>query len=68
MPNHQDFITVRQAADLIGVSPATLLNWDRAGKLKVVRSPMNRYRLSPKAETLVLPARLRTRPTGEAQG
>jgi len=45
MPNLRDFITIRQAADMIGVSPATLRNWDRSGKLKAVRHPMNRYRL-----------------------
>jgi len=45
MRNLRDFITIRQAADLIGVSPATLRNWDRSGKLKAVRNPMNRYRL-----------------------
>ncbi len=45
MPNLRDFITIRQAADMIGVSPATLRNWDRAGKLKAIRNPMNRYRL-----------------------
>ena len=45
MPNLRDFITIRQAADIIGVSPATLRNWDRGGKLKAVRNPANRYRL-----------------------
>jgi len=45
MPNLRDFITIRQAADMIGVSPATLRNWDRSGKLKAVRHPLNRYRL-----------------------
>ena len=45
MPNLRDFITIRQAADMIGVSPATLRNWDRSGKLKAVRNPVNRYRL-----------------------
>ena len=45
MANLRDFITIRQAADMIGVSPATLRNWDRSGKLKAVRNPANRYRL-----------------------
>ena len=45
MRNLRDFITIRQAADMIGVSPATLRNWDRTGKLKAVRNPANRYRL-----------------------
>jgi DNA-binding transcriptional MerR regulator len=45
MPNLRDFITIRRAADMIGVSPATLRNWDRSGKLVAVRNPANRYRL-----------------------
>jgi excisionase family DNA binding protein len=45
MRNVQDYLTVGQAAALIGVSPSTLRAWDQAGKLKAARNPMNRYRL-----------------------
>ena len=41
----QDYLTVREAAKLIGVSTSTLRAWDRAGKLSAIRNPMNRYRL-----------------------
>ncbi len=41
----QDYLTIRDAARLIGVSPSTLRAWDRAGKLKAARNPMNKYRL-----------------------
>ena len=40
-----EYLTVKAAADLLGVCPSTLRNWDRAGKLKPHRHPMNRYRL-----------------------
>ena len=40
-----DYLTVNDAAALLGVSKATLRNWDRAGKLKARRHPLNRYRL-----------------------
>jgi excisionase family DNA binding protein len=50
MRNLRDFITIRQAADMIGVSPATLRNWDRSGKLKAIRNPVNRYRLYRRQE------------------
>ena len=40
-----EYLTVKMAAELLGVSPSTLRNWDRAGKLKPHRHPMNRYRL-----------------------
>ena len=40
-----DYMTVAQAAEYLGVSPATLRNWDRTGKLKARRHPLNGYRL-----------------------
>lgn len=38
-------LTVGEAAEELGVTPATLRNWDRAGKLKAQRHPINGYRL-----------------------
>lgn len=38
-------LTVAAAAKLLGVSVSTLRNWDRAGKLKPHRHPINGYRL-----------------------
>lgn len=43
-------MTVSPAAALLGVSPSTLRNWDREGKLKARRHPINGYRLYKKAE------------------
>ena len=40
-----DYLTVSQAAERLGVSPSTLRNWDRAGKLTPLRHPVNGYRL-----------------------
>src|SRR5689334_14060773 len=40
-----DYRTVGEAADFLGVSRATLRNWDRAGKLKPRRHPQNGYRI-----------------------
>jgi len=45
-----DYLTVNDAATLLGVSKATLRNWDRAGKLKARRHPLNRYRLYSRGE------------------
>jgi excisionase family DNA binding protein len=39
------FMTVKEAAAFLGVSEATLRRWDRAGKLRARRHPMNDYRL-----------------------
>jgi len=41
----KDYLTVREAAKNLGVNPETLRRWDRAGKLKAKRNPMNNYRL-----------------------
>ncbi len=38
------YLAVQQAAEYIGVSVATLLRWDAAGKLRPVRHPVNGYR------------------------
>lgn len=45
MLNLRDVITIREAADIIGLPSATLRDWDRGGKLKAARNPANRYRL-----------------------
>lgn len=45
-----DYLTIKEAADFLGVSTATLRNWDRAGKLVPHRHPINRYRLYKKSD------------------
>lgn len=46
----QDYMTITEAAEFLGVSASTLRNWDRLGKLKAVRNPMNGYRLYRKSD------------------
>lgn len=41
------FLSVGEAAELLGVTPATLRNWDKAGKLVPSRDPSNGYRRYP---------------------
>jgi PAS domain S-box-containing protein len=43
--NFADVLTISEAADFLGVSTATLRNWDRSGKLKPRRHPHNGYRI-----------------------
>ena len=38
------YLTVREAAKILGVTPLTLRNWDKSGKLKAYRNPINNYR------------------------
>lgn len=39
------YITIKQASKILNVSPLTLRNWDKNGKLKAYRHPMNNYRV-----------------------
>ena len=39
------YLTVKEVADLLGVTPLTLRNWDKKGKLKAYRNPINNYRI-----------------------
>ncbi|MBN9517647.1 MerR family DNA-binding transcriptional regulator [bacterium] len=57
------YLTVKDAAAFLGVSPSTLRNWDRAGKLTPRRHPVNRYRLYRRVD---LEALLRV-PSGPAR-
>ena len=44
-PNLANYLTVGEAAEQLGVSRSTLRNWDKAGKLRPYRHPINGYRL-----------------------
>lgn len=43
-------VTIAEASSYLGVSKATLRNWDREGKLRATRHPFNDYRCYPLAE------------------
>jgi MerR family copper efflux transcriptional regulator len=45
-----EYLTVKLAAEFLGVCPSTLRNWDRSGKLEPHRHPMNGYRLYRRTE------------------
>ena len=48
--NLRDYLLIRDAASFLGVSEATLRNWDREGKIAAYRNPINGYRLFRKAD------------------
>jgi len=48
--NFRDYLLIREAANCLGVSEATLRNWDRSGKIAARRNPMNGYRLFKRAD------------------
>jgi len=45
------YLTLKQVAKILSVTPQTLRNWDNSGKLKALRNPMNNYRIY-KIETI----------------
>jgi excisionase family DNA binding protein len=45
MKKVKDYLRVKEAAELLGVSPNTLRNWASDGKIRVHRNPVNGYRL-----------------------
>jgi len=45
IPRAKRYLTVKEVADLLGVTTLTLRNWDKSGKLKALRNPINRYRI-----------------------
>jgi DNA (cytosine-5)-methyltransferase 1 len=47
---NKKYITVNEVAKLLGVTPLTLRNWDKAGKLVALRNPLNNYRIYKKED------------------
>jgi excisionase family DNA binding protein len=45
VPNLREYLTVTQAASLLGVAANTIRAWDAAGKIPSRRNPANGYRL-----------------------
>ena len=45
MPKLNEYLTVAQAAQVLGVSKDTLRRWDKSGKLMARRHPVTGYRL-----------------------
>ena len=45
MENSSNFVSLKNASEILCVSPETLRNWDKQGKLKATRHPINQYRL-----------------------
>jgi excisionase family DNA binding protein len=50
MASFKDYLTVTEAAKVLGVSVMTLHRWDAGGKLKAHRHPINHYRLYKKSD------------------
>jgi excisionase family DNA binding protein len=42
---NKKYLTIKEAADYLGVSALTLRNWDKNGKFLSGRHPINNYRI-----------------------
>lgn len=54
MTNLNGYMTVKEAAKLLGISAMTLRRWDNGRKLKAKRHPINNYRLYSRKELEVI--------------
>jgi type I restriction enzyme M protein len=52
------YVSLNEAASYLGVSKATLRNWDKAGKLRAIRDPINQYRVYALTDLQQIQARL----------
>ena len=57
--NLKDYLTIKKAAEFLGVCKDTLRIWDVKGKLKSFRHPINDYRLYKKSELVKLLKKVR---------
>ena len=62
MASDRTLIRVKEAAELLGVSPNTIRAWGASGKIPEYRHPVNNYRLYKREELESLMKRL-DRPT-----
>lgn len=45
LKNFREYLKLGEASEFLGVTGNTLRNWEKAGKIKVYRHPINNYRL-----------------------
>jgi len=50
MKKVNEYLSIKQASEFLGVTPNTLRNWEKANKVKVCRNPLNKYRLYGKED------------------
>ncbi len=53
-----ELLQIKEAAKFLKVTGQTLRNWDKQGKLKPHRHPMNNYRLYKKSDLIKLIKRI----------
>ena len=61
-PDEPELLTIKAAAEVLGVSEQTLRRWDKAGKLRAKRHRLNGYRLYARGQVLELRRRIYSNP------
>jgi len=56
--SYVNFITLKEAARMLGVHENTLRNWERRGLIRLIRLPGSRYRRVPLSEVMRLIAQM----------
>ncbi len=64
MSAFRDYIKIKEASALLGVTTTTLRNWDRRGKLIAMRHPINGYRIYRRSDLEALLDNLRNQESG----
>jgi DNA (cytosine-5)-methyltransferase 1 len=62
MMRREGYLRVKEAAELLGVSPNTVRSWGGAGKIPEYRHPVNNFRLYKRAELERLLKRVKRSP------
>lgn len=55
------YLTIKEVAKLLGTTTLTLRNWDKNGKLKALRNPINNYRVYKAADIEYLIRRIESK-------
>jgi len=62
MLERQGFITVKEAAKLLDVSPNTVRAWGESGRIPEYRHPVNNYRLYRRKDLMAINRKLTSGP------
>lgn len=54
------YLTIKEAAKFLGVTPLTLRNWDKKGKFSAGRHPISNYRIYKVEEIEALAKKIET--------
>lgn len=56
-----EYVTVKEASLMLGVTPLTIRNWDARGRLIAYRHPINNYRMFRRTDITAILADMKPR-------